>query len=96
MEGIGVSPKEAIPTIADIFFPRDIDNVRWLDYVLSKEVAGFVMPHQRRLMISWWAYTRGLIYDELDLGDEETIYEDEANHNTGKSKQFGTMGLGVV
>ncbi len=68
MQQMGVSPKEAIPTIADIFFSGDIDSLRWLNQVLSKDAAGFVTPHQRRLMMSWWANTRRLEFDEEEYG----------------------------
>ena len=61
---IGIAPKEAIPTIADIFFSGDIDSLLWLNQVLSKEAAGYVSHHQRRLMMSWWANTRRLDFDE--------------------------------
>ena len=64
MQQIGVIPKEAIPTIADIFFSGDIDSLPWLNQVLSKDAAGFVTHHQRRLMMSWWANTRRLEFDE--------------------------------
>ncbi len=54
MEDIGVSPKAAIPIIVDAFFSGDINELSWLDHVLTKE-AGGVAPHQRRLLIAWWA-----------------------------------------
>ena len=94
MKAIGVSPADAIPTIADIFFSEDIDNVKWLDYVLSKEAAGFVMPHQRQLMIAWWAYTRGLNYDEIDLEDEASEYDEQEKRKTEECKQSHPMDLG--
>lgn len=61
---IGIAPKEAIPTIADIFFSGDIDSLPWLNQVLSKDAAGYVNHTQRRLMMSWWANTRRLDFDE--------------------------------
>jgi len=65
---IGIAPKEAIPTIADIFFSGDIDSLSWLNQVLSKEAAGYVSHHQRRLMMSWWANSRRLDFDEEEYG----------------------------
>jgi len=65
---IGIAPKEAIPTIADIFFSGDIDSLPWLNQVLSKDAAGYVNHTQRRLMLSWWANTRRLDFDEEEYG----------------------------
>lgn len=65
---IGIAPKEAIPTIADIFFSGDIDSLTWLNQVLSKDAAGYVNHTQRRLMMSWWANTRRLDFDEEEYG----------------------------
>jgi hypothetical protein len=71
--GIGVQPKEAIPTIADIFFTGDINNLQWLKQVLQKEAPGFTRPDQQKMIISWWAHTRNLPFKEEDFpfGDEE-------------------------
>jgi len=63
LKNIGVAPKEAIPTVANIFFSGDIDDLRWLEQVLKRDAAGFITPHQRRLIISWWSHTRGLPYN---------------------------------
>jgi len=65
---IGVIPREAIPTIADIFFSGDINSLSWLNQVLSQEAAGYVTHQQRRLMMSWWANTRQLEFDEEEYG----------------------------
>ncbi len=65
--GIGVQPKEAIPSITDIFFTGDINNLQWLKQVLEKEAPGFVRPDQRKTIISWWAHTRGLPFKEEDF-----------------------------
>lgn len=72
--GIGVSPKEAIPTITDIFFSGDISSLTWLNQVLQKEAMGFITQNQRRLIVSWWAHTRGLPYKDEDF----PILEEEA------------------
>ncbi|MBA7469829.1 hypothetical protein ES707_05103 [subsurface metagenome] len=65
---IGIAPREAIPTIADIFFSGDINSLQWLNQVLSKDAAGYVTHQQRRLMLSWWANTRLLEFDEEEYG----------------------------
>ncbi|KKM73127.1 hypothetical protein LCGC14_1413610 [marine sediment metagenome] len=65
---IGIAPREAIPTIADIFFSGDINSLPWLNQVLSKHAAGYVTHQQRRLMLSWWANTRLLDFDEEEYG----------------------------
>ena len=67
MVSIGCTPKEAIPTIADIFFSGDIEDLKWLNHVLTREAAGYVTAQQRRLMMSWWANTRKLPYNEEDF-----------------------------
>lgn len=78
MIAVGVTPKEAIPTIADLFFGGDIDDLNWLNHVLLRQAAGYVNHHQRRLIMGWWAQTRGLPYDE----DEYTW--DEEKEQRGK------------
>ena len=67
LKNIGVIPKEAIPTVANIFFSGDIESLHWLEKVLKRDAAGFISHHQRRLIISWWSNTRGLPYDEEDF-----------------------------
>lgn len=64
MSDIGVVPKEAIPTIADLFFAGEIDDLDWLNTVLKRHAAGYVSPHQRNLIVGFWAKTRGLPYSE--------------------------------
>ncbi|GAH42186.1 unnamed protein product, partial [marine sediment metagenome] len=65
---IGIVPREAIPTIADIFFSGDINSLPWLNQVLSADAAGYVTHQQRRLMLSWWANTRLLEFNEEEYG----------------------------
>lgn len=81
MIAIGVTPKDAVPTIADIFMSGDIDSLKWLDHVLGREAAGYVNPHHRRLMLSWWANTRGLPYDP-----EEFAFEDVKGKGAAKGE----------
>jgi len=82
---IGVSPKAAIPTIADIFFSGDINSLPWLNKVLLEEAAGFVNPNQRRLIVSWWSHTRGLPYKEEDFFPEPEA-EEKARKGPGRGK----------
>lgn len=67
LRAVGVQPKEVIPTIAGVFFSGDIDSLKWLNQVLSRDAASFVAPNQRRLVISFWANTRGLPYVEEEF-----------------------------
>ena len=80
LQSLGVTPREAIPTIADIFFSGDINNLSWLDHVLTKEAPGFVNPQQRKLMHAFWAHTRGLPYDE-----DDPLLEEEPPRSGGKA-----------
>ena len=61
---IGVAPKAAIPTIAELFFEGNIEDLSWLHHVLLKNAAGFVTGNQRSLIMAWWAKTRHLPFDE--------------------------------
>lgn len=70
MVDIGIRPEGVVPTIAEIFFSGDINSVSWLNEVLTKIAKGYVTPYQANLMLSWWAWTRGLTCEE-DLLDEE-------------------------
>lgn len=70
LRDIGVSPPQAIPTIADIFFSGDIEDLIWLNNVLQRQAAGYVSINQRRLMMGWWSKTRGLPYSEADYDYE--------------------------
>lgn len=86
LRNIGVTPKEAIPTIANIFFSGDIDKLSWLNKVLKEESAGFVTHKQRRLIFSWWSHTRGLPYteDEFFPDGEDT---DEGKRPGARAKK---------
>ncbi|KKM78922.1 hypothetical protein LCGC14_1355140 [marine sediment metagenome] len=64
LKAIGVSPAATIPTIASIFFEGDIDSLEWLNHVLKVVAAGWVTPRHRRLVMEWWARTRGLPFHE--------------------------------
>jgi len=84
--GIGVTPKDAIPSIADMFFSGDIESLSWLNEVLRRGAAGFVLPQQRRFTLSWWGKTRGLPYKEEDYFREDELLED-SKKATHKGKQ---------
>lgn len=71
MVRIGVAPRDAIPTIADIFFSGDTDDLNWLYQVLAKDAQGFVSKTQRRLIMSWWSRTRELDFDPDEYGLQE-------------------------
>ncbi|KKK63339.1 hypothetical protein LCGC14_2995260, partial [marine sediment metagenome] len=64
LKAIGVTPVTTIPTIASIFFEGDIDSLSWLNHVLKEVAAGWVTPRHRRLVMEWWARTRGLPFEE--------------------------------
>jgi len=85
----GVVPKEIVPTIADIFFSGDIDSLPWLNQVLTRDAASFVAPNQRRILISFWAHTRGLPYDEeeFDFGAEAEGKGKKAGAKAGKVEE---------
>ena len=71
LTAIGVKPQEIIPTITDIFFSGDIDDLKWLNRVLTREAPQYVHHQQRRTILSWWAHTRMLPYHEEELPEEE-------------------------
>lgn len=81
---IGIAPKEAIPTIADIFFSGDINSLEWLNQVLSADAAGYVTHQQRRLMLSWWANTRLLEFNEEEFGFPVSGERGAAKETKGK------------
>lgn len=75
---VGVSPKDAIPTIADIFFAGDTEDLRWLKQVLERSAAGFVTAKQVRLIMDWWRKT------QMPVGSDDL--PDLAIAETGKGK----------
>jgi len=83
MSDIGVGPKEAIPTIADLFFAGDIDDLGWLGTVLKRHAAGYVSPHQRNLILGFWAKTRGLPYSE---DDQDWTIPDKSGKGAARGK----------
>jgi len=96
MEAIGVAPKEAIPTIAQIFFSRDINSISWLNHVLTNIAQGYVTPAQACLMISWWARTKGLALDDEDLPTVEPVTgKEDMNQGSEKPKRIWPPDLGL-
>lgn len=83
MSDIGVSPKEAIPTIADIFFAGEIDSLDWLKNVLQRHAQGYVTPHQRNLILGYWAKTRGLPYSE---DEQDWVLPEKGGKGAAKGK----------
>lgn len=96
LQGIGASPKEAVPTIADIFFAGNINSVNWLNHVLTEIAQGYVTPAQACLMISWWARTRGLALDDEDLPTVENVNgKEDMNQGSEKTKRIWPPDLGL-
>lgn len=83
MSDIGVAPKEAIPTIADIFFSGDIEDLNWLTTVLKRHAQGYVTAYQRNLILGFWAKTRGLPYSE---DEEDWQVPEKGAKGTAKAK----------
>jgi len=84
LKNVGVG-KDVIPTIAEVFFSGDVDSLTWLNKVLTRAGANFIRPDQKRLMISFWANTRGLPYRE-----EDYFAEDEEEEKGKKTKKEGS------
>lgn len=100
MKSVAVKPPEVIPTIANVFFGGDIDNLQWLHDVLRRHASGFVAPNQIRLIISAWSTARGLPYDEnefplegFDKGKSVKPGEKEET-KTGAAKLMADAGIG--
>lgn len=65
LTSVGVR-KDVVPTITDMFFSGDINDLEWLKQVLHKQAAGFVSAHQENTVLYWWANTMQLkLPDEL-------------------------------
>ncbi|KKL64465.1 hypothetical protein LCGC14_2164770 [marine sediment metagenome] len=84
---IGVAPKAAIPTIAEIFFEGDIESLSWLNHVLLRNAAGFVTGQQRSLIMAWWANTRHLPFDEEDFPVEAATEGKAKKGAKGKAEE---------
>jgi len=98
LKNIGVQPKEAIPTIASLFFDGDIDDLSWLNHVLLKSAAGFVNHKQRRLIMDWWSHSRGLPYAEDEMfpdPEPETRAKKGSRQEEKEAAQEAALDAGV-
>jgi hypothetical protein len=62
--------KKATETIAELFFAGDIWNMRWLHRVLSDDARGFVTEAQCKLIMGYWAQTKGIPYEYEDFFED--------------------------
>lgn len=67
LRSVGVK-HEVAPTITEIFFSGNIDDIEWLKEVLHVQAAGWVSHHQETILLSWWAKSRNLELSEEILG----------------------------
>ena len=67
---VSAGVKEAVETIAYLFFARDIWDMRWLHRVLSDHARGFVTEGQCKLIMSYWAHTKGIPYEYEDFFED--------------------------
>lgn len=86
---IGVTPKNVIPTVADIFWSGDIYDLSWLKQVLQVEAAGYFNPSQQRIIVSWWSRSRGLPFKEDELFPESEGDEKPRKGAAGKAGEDG-------
>ena len=68
-KGVGLKP-EFIPSIAELFFKGDIDDLAWLKEVLTRHSAGFVSNQQARFILASWGKTRNLPFDPDEFAVE--------------------------
>ena len=59
--------KWGVEAISEIFFARDIWDVEWLHHVLSRSTGGFVTEDQAKLVMGYWARTKGIPYRYEDF-----------------------------
>jgi len=62
--------KKATEVIAELFFAGDIWNMRWLHRVLSDDARGFVTEAQCKLIMGYWAHTKGVPYNYDDFFED--------------------------
>lgn len=68
MVDLGVRPVGVIPTLTDIFLSGDIYDLQRLADMM-REFREYFAPRQRRLMLTWWATSRGIVtYEQLRRG----------------------------
>jgi hypothetical protein len=100
LKSVAVKPPEVIPTLAQLFFSGDIDDLKWLAEVLKRHGAGWVVPNQIRLVISTWSKTRGLPFNESEFdiesgeGGKGAKAEAQEPKKTGAAKVLEDAGIG--
>lgn len=62
--------KQGIETIADLFFAGDIWDMQWLHRVLTDYARGFVTEPQCKLIMGYWAKTKGIPYRHEDFFED--------------------------
>jgi len=63
-----VGVKKGAKAIAEIYFSGDdIWNAQWLHRVLSDDAQGFVTEAQSKLIMGYWARTKGIPYEYEDF-----------------------------
>ena len=62
--------KKATEVIAELFFAGDIWNMRWLHRVLLHHARGFVTEAQSKLIMGYWARTKGIPYRHQDFFED--------------------------
>jgi hypothetical protein len=63
LRSASVKPPEVIPTITEIFFGGNIDDLKWLHTVLRREAPNWVAAHQARLVLTYWSQKRNIPYN---------------------------------
>ena len=60
--------KKGVEAITDIYFSRDyIWDAEWLYTVLTKYSEGFITEEQGKLIMAYWAITKGVPYEYEDF-----------------------------
>ncbi|MBA7604904.1 hypothetical protein ES703_12032 [subsurface metagenome] len=67
---ISVGVKKGAQVIAELFFAGDIWNMRRLHRVLLDDARGFVTEAQGKLIMGYWAYTKGVPYEYEDFFED--------------------------
>lgn len=63
--------KKAVEVIADLFINGgDLWDIQWLHHVLSWCAEGFVTEDQCKLIMAYWARTKGLPYEYEDFFED--------------------------
>lgn len=92
LKAVGVR-RDVIATITDIFFTGDINDMRWAEEALGNQAAGYVSPTQKKLVLSWWARTRGLEYEGSPAPAKEVAVTTPAPASTPTTESSSPSGL---